>query len=393
MSTAELWIDSLAYRGYGVGRVEGRVWFVPLTAPGDRVAARVLREKKHFVMGELEEVLNPSQDRREAPCPFFGICGGCHWQFLPYPLQLSAKEAILRQTLKKAGCSVPEPLEVRPSPREWQYRSRIQVRFTKEGQPGFYRRESRQVVPVDRCLIARDELNRELALLTGEDPASRKGIPGWELRLAPDGSVQRTPLSGTAEEPGEDPDGDIRTGGMDPRDFSQVNPEINEILRREVRTVLNRWAGKTGLLSLMDLFCGDGNLSLPSADLCGRIRGWDASPAATDRGNRLADEQGAGDVLYIPRTLEADRKAILREARKSDALILDPPRRGLKGLEEFVIGLGIPRILYVSCSPPSLARDLNLLNRAGWRTSGMVMLDMFPQTYHLETLAVLEKTG
>jgi len=374
MNTVELEIDSLAYQGYGVGRHEGRVWFVPFTAPGDRIRARAVKEKTNLVFGKAEEILRPAQDRMVPPCPFFGDCGGCDWQFLPYKKQLEIKEVILKETLSRGKCAWSGDIRVHPSPQEWNYRNRIQMRLSPSGQPGFYRRESRTITPVDSCLLAREELNGKLKELLVNPEKLPPG--GFELRSSLSGTADLVPLSGKEDLP---------------HDFSQVNNRVNEILRREIRENLVLLTSNRRDLSILDLFCGDGNLSLPLADLAKRIRGWDISASGVSEGNRKASEFLNGDILYTARSLEGDGKSIREEARRADVLILDPPRRGLKGLEGFISNLGVPRILYVSCSPPTLARDLNHLNKKGWETKNIVLLDMFPQTYHMETLAVLER--
>ena len=374
-----LTIDSLAYQGYGVGRADdGLVWFVPYTVPGDRITAVSVDEKKSFIFGKTLEITEPSPLRREARCPLFGECGGCHWQTVDYDTQLKAKGEILTETFKRAGLILEKPPILREAPEEYGYRNRIQLRFDENGEPGFYRRESHRLVAVRNCPLAHPALNAELEEL-GKDSGLNDYPEGVELRLKKDGSVERISLDKRSESE---------------YDFSQVNQPVNLLLQEEIRRAAEK-RGPDKPWRVMDLFCGNGNLSLPLLSRSARIRGWDLSAGACTEGMNQARERGAvtkGDgaqVRYFSRSLEKSSDAILREAGRADLVIVDPPRKGIGDHRRLFQQIKTPLLFYVSCSPPTLARDLASLKSRGYRLEELVVFDMFPQTYHMETLAVL----
>ena len=379
----EVTIESLAYRGPGVGRVDGKVWFVPFTCPGDLVKAEAVKEKKNFIQAELLEVIKPSADRIQPICPLFSRCGGCHWQMTPYEKQLEAKKSILIGTLGKAGIGINgKDLEIIPSPSEWGYRNRIQMRLTDRGLPGFYRSNSRKVVEASDCLIADSSIREEIAELYKSAESGRENLKnrfpdGFEIRVSEEGAVSVRSLS---------------SGKDESADFSQINREVNLILRQKVSEAYKETgAVKSGIL---DLYCGDGNLSLYLAEEAGTIYGWDGSVPAIKRARQTVKEMTFPSSVipeYHQGYIEKNWKTILRQTLEVETIILDPPRRGIKGLEEKIGKTDVKNIIYVSCSPPSLARDLKSLENYGYSLKKIVMLDMFPQTYHVETLVRLEK--
>ena len=386
--TAEICIDSLAYRGYGVGRDNGKVWFIPFTVPGDLVLAEPVDEKKRFVYGRTVKIISPSEERIPSVCPLFGDCGGCHWQNMPYALQLEWKEKILKETLSRAGTGSCGVTAVHPAPSAWGYRNRIQLRPDREGRPGFVRAgEIKDIVPVKSCPLAEEGVNLRLERIweegvTGGSPPDAKFSSGFEIRTTAGDTTEVLPLEESRKEAG---------------DFSQVNREVNLILQKETAACLDEINPEKKDFRILDLYCGDGNLSLPLAVRSAEITGWDGSASAVRRGNEAARKMksrgaatGTG-IEYKTGYLEKNRKKIGKTAAESDILILDPPRRGIKGLEDFIGGLGVEDLIYVSCSPPSLARDLKALESRGYGPEKIVLFDMFPQTYHMETLTRLKK--
>jgi 23S rRNA (uracil1939-C5)-methyltransferase len=437
----ELNITTLVYQGYGLGRSEGKVWFVPFTAPGDRILAVPVREKKNLVYGKMTALLEPGEGRVEAPCPSFGRCGGCHWQHLSYPFQLKAKEDILKDFLSSLK-NPPPVLKTIPCPNPYNYRSRILLQGSAEGW-GFYaaedstanasasasstggtavgsadlaegssenRYESRDrrhsgpppVVPIKSCLLAAEQINQWLktppvrrdsaAPRSADRSASVHGSSNgtgaeslgdadtWELRLIEDSLVHTTETY-----------------------FSQVNPQVNRLLREEIVRQARQLAEELGSgenrksLQVGDLYCGDGNLCLPlaeeQADMgLAKIRGWDNASASIGAARKAAEKiSSPADIRFFCRTIEKARGEISRELNSADLLILDPPRRGLKGVTDFIVSLGVGRVLYVSCSPPDMIRDVKAFEAAGYEMTEAVLFDMFPQTYHMECLAVLNK--
>jgi 23S rRNA (uracil1939-C5)-methyltransferase len=420
-------IEKIVYGGAGMGRIGGKVVFVPFTAPGDRVIAEISREKKNYFEAALRTIAKPSARRVRPFCPVFAVCGGCHLQHLNYADQISLKEANLRDSLHRLrGKGDFDILPTLCASQDRGYRVRAQLKASCAGGRtvlGFYGVRSHSVVAIEHCpLLAplANEILRGLLSLTDRRKGSariegadilvsldeEKGIvrlkragPGdpaflEELlqevpclkgaRYQADGGASRGDLrlrfrlSGeVAEEPLE----------MDiPADcFFQVNPFQNRALVRKVR----EWARLTGREKVLDLFCGAGNLTLPLARNAGEIWGVDFDPAAISAAAENARKNFLDHCTFLAAPAEAGTARILGETKRVDLVVLDPPRAGAAGALEPIAGLRPQKILYVSCEPPTLARDLSRLGTLGYRVTRLQPLDMFPQTYHLEVIAEL----
>ena len=384
VDTAVVEITDLAYRGAGVGRIDGKTCFVPFTAPGDRVEVLVTQDKKRFSFGEIHRLLRPSPERIEPRCPVFTVCGGCDWQHLPYECQVEAKRSILESTLKRIGGMEIDTgiITVFPSPSPWNYRTAVQVKIDPAGGAGFFRKGSNRIVPVGYCPISDAAVNRRLEELNRGTPEPGRGDLA-EVELFVD-------AGGVLHEKHHPP-------GERAFPFHQVNRSVNEIVVRR----LSEWAsaalgpGDT----VADLFCGNGNLSLPLAETVGRIDGWDTSPGALAEGRERVREMSGGRpvedraaVIFHRDEASKVLAGISGKAPGYTLVIIDPPRGGLKSSEKALSSLEIPWIYYLSCDPPSLARDLKPLLAGGYKPVRIDLYDMFPQTYHIETGIILEKT-
>jgi len=249
----DLTIDSLAYQGAGVGRYGGKVVFVPFTAPGDRVRVRPVADHGSYMRAELLEVLLPSPGRVEPPCPHFGVCGGCQWQHVAYPQQLEAKRAIVADALRRIGGADAEIRSVIPSPLPYGYRSRVRFHLDARGRVGFYRRATHEVIEIERCPLLDERLNGAVPGLHG-----RRGPAAIELRVGDDGEV----------------------GPADGLPFGQVNAAVNALLMGCLKARVAAAFGPGSRLAILDLYCGDGNLSLPLATAGRSIVGYDLSRSA-----------------------------------------------------------------------------------------------------------------
>lgn len=356
-------IDRLAFGGEGVGRDEGKVVFVPWTAPGDKVRAQIVSDHGRFERGEIVEILEKSPDRIDPLCPVFGRCGGCQWQHLGYETQLKAKEEILRETLERVGQVRVAILPIIPSPQPWHYRQRIQLKVDPEGRIGFYRSRSHEVVTFEECKIADPRLNERLAEMKKESEPRPEG--DFELSLAGN-------------------NGDV---------FSQVNPEQNKKL---VQLVLDNSFGNaesafTRKKILVELYAGSGNFTFPLAGRVGQVIAVESSSEAVRQGQEKMVASGIENIEWIEGHVEWGLKKIYRKKISPDILVLDPPRRGAKEILD-LISLIRPRLLvYVSCDPVTLSRDLRELLRRHYRLERIQPIDMFPQTYHVESVVRLER--
>jgi 23S rRNA (uracil1939-C5)-methyltransferase len=377
----ELTIQDLSRGGAGVGRdASGRAIFVHGTAPGDRVRARVTEEKKRYAQAELVEVLERSPQRVEPRCSVFGPgagrCGGCQWQHLPYDLQWKTKVEGALHALSRVGFEAPSelPREEFPAKNPWGYRNRIQLRGGAHG-VGFYARGSHEVVPISRCEIAREELNDALPGLAAEAralPAPSK----VEVDVDASGGV-RTAWNARHAALG----------------FRQVNDEQNEALRGWIGAQL--MPSPEGLL--LDLYGGAGNLSLGLTSRFGRIQCVDTgAPREAPEGAPSNFEFHARDV---GRWVERELKSGAPGAPVGGAVILDPPREGcgeaIEGIARLAEARGLRQWIAVGCDPDAWAKDLWRLLKSergsSWRLERFAFFDFFPQTVHLESVALLTR--
>jgi len=351
----DLTIESVAFGGKGVARDHGKTVFVPLTIDGETVAAGIVREKKQFSEAEVIEVKQSSSFRVHPGCPYFGRCGGCAYQHIDYEHQLAIKWQQVRDVLRRIGKFQNAPMcPIVPSPEFYGYRNRITV-HVENGTIGYFRRDSHRLIDVDRCPIAMDEVNRELANLRSRQP--RDGH--YTLRAGPG-----------------------------PRIFSQTNNAVAEALRD---LIVQSVPDDQELL--IDAYCGAGFFAKALRDKFQRIIGidWD----------RFAIAEAGKDAMpketYIAGEIEAELAspnltALSRQVSKSKiALIVDPPSTGLSAkIRELIVGYAPEIFVYVSCNPATLARDLKEL-QSRFKIERVTPLDMFPQTAEIEVVAQLRR--
>ncbi len=419
-------IESLVFGGRGVGRVDGKAVFVPATAPGDIVRCRVVRDKKRYAEADLVEILTQSPLRRNPPCPVAGECGGCQWQHLPYDCQRQWKETIFRETLvRQAGIEGDRVIVAAPD--EWGYRSRVQFkcRMTEKGFViGFYRPSSHYVVDVDRCPITDNRLNDllpDIRRVVGESPFAAQ-VPQADLGIGHDG-LRRilfhfigSDIHGFMRwlnEPANIFDAslfvqcgrketllqvygemDLRiqvgepalTLGYGPGGFAQVNLVQNTRLVADLLAA----ARLTGKERVLDLFCGMGNFSLPLARVAAKVVGVEDFAPSIEKAQENARKNNIHNVVFYARPA-AGAAIALSGSDGFDLVVLDPPRTGAYEVVKELVTLDIQRILYVSCDPPSLARDLQPLIHHGYTLEWSRPVDLFPQTFHTESLTLLAR--
>lgn len=412
-------ITRLAGGGDGVGRLGGKVIFVPLTAPGDVCAVALVEERPAFLRGRLLGLESPSPHRVAPRCPLFGVCGGCAWQHVAPALQREAKRSIVEDALARIGHLEHPPVpETVPSPAAYGYRHRVRLHVAAHrgrARFGFYRPGSRDLVPAAGCPVLHPALERLLPLL-GEAGRRRPELfarcsevradtdyRGALVRLAllprhgPPRAFPREALDGlvdTADRgtpeflagPAADrplrlgPEaGALETTGAA---FTQVNLEQNRAL---VRVALDGAAPRAGE-EVLDLFCGLGNLSLPAAARGAVVLGVDRDAAAVRQAVANALRLGL-DAVFRAGDAAAEARRLAAEGRRFGLVLLNPPRTGAR--ETVAIpALAPSRVLMVSCDPATFARDAALLCEGGYRLSAVQPLDLFPQTAHVETVGL-----
>lgn len=414
-------IESLGYGAFGVARTDRGVVFVPGAAPGDVARVRVVAEKRGYREAELIEVVTPSPARRRPPCRYVPECGGCGWQHLDYPAQLAAKQAILRDALTRLGGVTADALDVRPivPSAEWGYRHRVTLRVAGEQRLGFYRHRSHRLVEIEFCPIADETVNAHLRVarewLRGTSTSVRRleiasSGPGCAVLVAnAEGAFRhddeyhekflrrRRTIGGivlfgkgwrrTFGKPVvrlevEDGSSIESEGG-----FTQVNPAGN---RRLVDAVLALAAPQAADRAL-DLYCGAGNFTLPLARRARQIVGVESDPHSVTLARRNADRWGLANCRFIAQSAAAAAGALAAAGERFSLVVLDPPRSGALEALEPLATIASGRIVYVSCDPSTLARDVGRLTTLGFSLGPVQPIDLFPQTHHLESVVRLER--
>ncbi len=422
-STATLDIDALSYGPYGIGRLDGKAIMVPHTAPGDTVEVRITEAKERYALAEAMRVLTPSLLRRTPPCPYVGACGGCSWQHLRYDAQLKAKQQSVVDVLRRIGKLGDFELRpIIPSNDEFHYRRRIRLQVGGNRTLGFYGSASHQLVEIDSCLIADDRLNGTLVSIRRWVRALATPIEYVEIVAGDESQEIVTVLRASgpfapgdeqvcANLAGEDEQirGVIVAGAdwrrawgkpvinvhllddlsltLDGDVFTQVNSEGN-------RRVLNMLLAAGGFQSddrVLELYCGGGNFTLPIAERTKEIVAVEGYKSSITNGKLNAQKHGIDNIRWICSAVPKAVAELKRKREQFSKIVLDPPRAGAKGLETDLAALRARQIFYISCNPTTLARDLAALTTHDYKLRMVQPIDLFPQTFHVETLAVVER--
>lgn len=385
-------IEKLVYGGDGLARIGRQAVFVPLTAPGDRARIRLTEVSRNFARGELLELLDPSPARRTPPCPYFGQCGGCQMQHLTYPAQLEVKAEFVRESLRRMG-GIEWGAEIPVlAADELGYRARAELKVEQTANApriGYYRAGSRDIVDVAQCPILLPAANRELARLHAEPSLVPNDATRVYLTVGDD-EVIVTPATGEGARAVEiDALGTAhqRIGGIDygfgVRSFFQGNRLLVEKL---VEAAVGAEAGAVAI----DLYAGVGLFSLQLARKFGEVYAVEGNRAAATHAVANARANHITNVRSEPISVEAWLKYKSHDLPRPDFILLDPPRAGAgAAVIERLAAIRAPRVTYVSCDPTTLARDLKLLVGYGYTLNSVTAVDLFPQTFHIETIAKL----
>jgi 23S rRNA (uracil1939-C5)-methyltransferase len=398
VSNFEATVEKLVYGGDGLARLEGRVVFAPFVLPGERIRVQTWREQPGLVRAHTLEVLEPAPERVAAPCPVFGRCGGCHYQHAPYEYQLAAKRDVLVDQLRRLGKMEPPETIAVAAAEPWGYRNRAQLHI--EGRRIGYREAgSHSLCEVSQCPVASPKINETIHALAGMlyNPRWPRFVRSLEIFtdeqqvqlnvLDTDQPVAKRFFDWCAEEiPGLvenalDYQGRFRVSR---NSFFQVN---RFLLDRLVEVALEGAEGETAL----DLYAGVGLFSLALA------RGFKEVAAVESGSGAVRDLQFNAERASLA-NLRAERQTaeeyLQKLERAPDFVLLDPPRAGLgKAVVRRLAELRPRQVTVVSCDPATLARDLAGLTAAGYGVENMTLVDLFPQTFHLETVVRLRRVA
>lgn len=405
-------MTTLTYGGDALGRLpDGRAVFVPLALPGERVRVEAVEEKRGHVRARLLEVLEASPRRIAPRCLHFGVCGGCHYQHLAYEDQVQAKTDILREQLQRlAGLENPPVLPMLPDPRGWDYRNTVQFHLTGEGRVGYQKLGSNETFAIQECHLLEEGLD---AIWPHLDLQPLPGLERVGLRLGAGDDVLLTLESEDINPPEMTLDLPISVAHLSPAgailmagdDFVVVDLlgrpfkvsagsffQVNSLqAERMVELVLAatglRQGSAVGDEIVLDLYCGAGLFSAFLAPHCARLVGVESSPAACDD---FAVNLNEFDHVELYQGRAED--ILPRIDVHPDVIIVDPPRAGLApAVSDALVKLAAKRLVYVSCDPATLARDLRRLLSVGYRLEYVQPVDMFPQTFHIESVSFLTR--
>jgi len=442
----ELTIEKLVYPGRSLARHNGRVVFLDHGLPGENVKAEILRRRKGFLEGRLLEVLSPSDDRIPARCSHFGICGGCAYQDFSYEKQVQEKEKLVKETLQKLGGFVEPPVEpIIPSPDVFFYRNKMEFSFADQNGKlvlGLHERgHFEKMFDVQACFLQSELSNQIVAFC--RDYFARSGLPGYnwhthegflrflvirEGKNTGEGMVALVTAKGEAS---------LKNWAEElVQKFPQivsvlhlVNPSKAQVATGEEETVL--WGkpfikekiGKfhfylsaktflqtnsrqtdnlyqktleltqlSGNEKILDLYCGAGTISLFVSPYAKEVEGVEIVPQAIEMAEKNKKENGVENVRFVLGEVRKIAKQYRLENRKFDRIIVDPPRSGLhpKVIRD-VLPLGAEKIVYVSCNPTTFARDVKLFAEGGYQLKRVIPVDMYPHTFHVELVGLLEQ--
>ena len=404
----DLTIRALTYGGDALGRLEdGRAVFVPFALPGERVRVRIVEQKRGHARAALVDVLEASSRRIEPRCIHFGICGGCHYQHLPYEAQLEAKREILRDQLRRiGGIESPPVRDAVPSPSAWNYRNHVQFHLAGDGRLGYFRHPlapPEGVFPISECHLPEPTLNELWPQLEFE-----LGVELERVSLRAGNETMLVLEAGSPEPPEMEAEAGIsvvhlyeenpvvlagegsimidvlgRGFQVSAASFFQVNTAM---AARMVEHVLERLPASAG--TLLDLYCGVGLFSAFAAPRCERLIGVESSASACE------DFAANLDEFENVELYEGTAEQVLPHLEvTADVVIADPPRAGLdRRVIDALLAMKPHSIIYVSCDPSTLARDARRLIDGGYELVEVTPFDLFPQTFHIESISVFAST-
>lgn len=431
-----LTIERLAHGGYGVGYLDGLTVFVPRTAPGDVVDVRLTESRRRYAFGEVLALRQVSPRRVPAPCPLYERCGGCHLQHLEYADQLAHKTAQVQESLERIA-KLPD-IPVAPmleSPQPFAYRNKVLYHYdAASGALGLVGRQETRILDVPQCLIndpRADAVLARLRTLIATQPALQRLVHQVQVQVGQrTGEVLVTvmvwaALSATLQQQLWDGLHDLATGlylhvktRQTPEVFDgttthiagsqviheRVGPwlfriepqaffQVHTVQMERLYAIVLEAAALRGDEVVLDLYSGGGTIALTLAPHCATVHAVEVNRQATLLAMQQAAALGVSNCQFRTGKVERIVQRYVAEGIRADSAVLDPPRAGCRpeALQALAL-MRVPHLVYVSCSPPTLARDLRLLHDLGYRTRSVQPVDMFPQTYHIECVARLSRT-
>jgi len=363
-------ISRMGLEGQGVGYdAQGNIYFVIGALVGDKVRVRTSEENKKYRDAELVEVIEPSGNRVDSPCAYFQQCGGCDWLQWDYSAQLAAKEEIVKHILERGDLHPEQLLPIQPAQQTLHYRNRIQIR--KLGKTvGFFRRKTHQLVDIEECQVAAPAINEAIKSIREEGAQDLGEVTKIELLLGKDGKVHRfenVPHSFSG--------------------FQQIHSGQNEVLRGLVSEAVRKTPSK----KVLELYCGDGNLTFSYSAFVEKAWGIDASQSAIESARIQRSSGKIENVVFFADKVDGSLlRRLPQELKDYDTLILDPPRQGTLGSLSRFLTKTLKKVIYISCAPVTFTQDVQSLKK-DFILQSVIPIDMFPNTRHVELVSVWQR--
>jgi len=413
-------IERLAFGGAGIAKKDGKVFFVIGGLPKDVLEINIIKDKGSYAEAVIANIIEPSPDRIEPNCPVFKLCGGCQLQNLTYPAQLREKEHILKETMSRIGGMHDAPLEpIVSSPKEFGFRNKVTLSawfYKGQWHLGYNQKGSTRKVPIESCPISEEIVDKTITKIS--DVLSSLGDPHFPLdkiHISSNGVKSQITLVPVHNRKGDtlktlhrhlkrhEETENVSIAGIGetgfefsilgnkfittPSAFTQVNSSINELM---INTVLE-WAELNENTTVLDLYSGIGNFSIPLARASKEVLGVEISKNSVKLANKNAELNSVKNIVFQNASSEDAITILNDQEEKFDLVVLDPPREGAKEIIDGLVKLDTEKIIYVSCDPATLARDLKKLDVLGYKVVKIRPFDMFPQTFHIESITMLSK--
>lgn len=420
-------IESMSHEGRGITHVDGKTVFVFGALAGEQVTVQIVKTNKKFDEAKVVEVLKPSSKRITPKCDYFGLCGGCSLQHLNNQDQLDLKQSAVLEMFKHAGLNnyklIPPLLGS-----AWKYRqkARLGVKFVNKKDKvlvGFREKSSPFLTDMDRCEVIHEKVGDHILALKNmiETLNAKSTIPqievaaddehvtlvfrhleeliasdkdkltdfakqtGFHLQLQPKGPDSIENLYPLEQKLLLKPDSNVEIE-FKATDFTQVNSDMNRAMIQQALGFMDLQSNER----VLDLFCGLGNFSLPMAKHCSHVTGVEGSDVMARRATENADKLGLNNTEFYAADLTQLHDDADWAKCKYDKILLDPPRTGAQELVEYISRFGAKRIVYISCQPSTLVRDAAILVNKGYKLTDLGVMDMFPQTAHVESMAIFD---
>ena len=421
-------IDKLIYGGYGLGRVFDKAIFVPKVIPDETVRVKITKDKGDYYFGELVEIIKPAKERIDAPCPYFNHCGGCDYQHIKYQSQLSFKENIFFETIKRVGGLNEIPINpIIPSPEPFHYRLKAQLKTSRTGERvnlGYFKKDSHSFIPIEECIICHKKINAlinvllklseqnllyhldeieiiyskltdKLLLSLSENKINKNRLENLYSiikkrinEITGVLSLKKTKVDCVGKNFIEERVKDIDYR-VTSESFFQVNYSLHELLVNQIMKLVSPRKKD----NILDIYSGVGTFSLPIALKANYVYGIDESESSIRDALYNQKSNKIKNCEFLKAKAEDCLIALKNKKVTCNTVLINPPRSGCsEKVKKSIISFNPLNIIYLSCNPSTLGRDLSFFIRSGYEIKSIQPIDQFPQTYHIEALAKLEKS-